>query len=127
MQFKQTHFQRQRFLHVRVKQPLRLFEDLQILHRLPGRDAPGHLARAGEFGKISAIHPRRQRLQPDISQPPLQNHQHIRPLPTILRLDRRRQLVLPPVAQLFSTSSYLWSGDCAVSASSTCAFIAPSF
>jgi len=55
--FEQAYFQRQRFLHIGVQQPLGLLQRLQILQCLPRGNAPGDGFRTGnlrEFQQASA-------------------------------------------------------------------------
>ena len=65
-----------------------------------GRDPAGDGFRAGIAGNFSRFSAGGQRVQPDVAQPPLDEHQQIRALTAIFRFNGRRQLVLPFFAQI---------------------------
>src|ERR1035437_2323624 len=52
LQFEQADFERERFLHVRMQQPLGLLEHLQIFPRLLRGDPAGDFIRAGDLREV---------------------------------------------------------------------------
>src|SRR5674476_638260 len=60
LQFEQADFERERFLHVRVEEPLGLFEHLQIFPRLLRGDPAGDFIGAGDLREMQQFLARRE-------------------------------------------------------------------
>jgi hypothetical protein len=101
MQFQQADFQRERFLHVRVQQPLDLFQRQQVFPGLMGEIRRATVSAPEHQGNVSNVSPAGgQGVEPDVPQPGLHQPEQVSAAPAIFRLDGGGQLILPFVAQI---------------------------